>query len=109
MPPCPEESALAAYADGSLAPSHATASSITAHLAECARCREAVARARRNAVTSIATRRLSGEWRASAGAEFPAQPAQPDPNDLPRLGDVIADKYRIDGLLGRGGMGVVMS
>src|SRR5262252_4186436 len=31
------------------------------------------------------------------------------PPTLPNVGDLVAGKYRLDGLLGRGGMGVVFS
>jgi serine/threonine protein kinase len=42
-----------------------------------------------------------------------ASKAHPSPSDeeatLPREGDVIAGKYRVDGIVGRGGMGIVLS
>jgi serine/threonine-protein kinase len=52
---------------------------------------------------------LTAKTRTRMAAADSANQSYPDDPAIPRPGDVIASKYRIEGVLGTGGMGVVLS
>ena len=80
------------------------------HLGSCAQCRQVVADAAYAALDS--TDRASGSH--ASGRAAPQPGATPSgfeglaqPHDLPAPGAVISGKYRLESLVGRGGMGVL--
>ncbi len=84
--PCPNDETLARFMAGGLAP--AEEALLRAHLEACERCRAHVE-------APYAATRLGAPGNARAAVGF-------------RVGDMFAGKYRIDGVLGAGGMGTVL-
>jgi eukaryotic-like serine/threonine-protein kinase len=88
--PCPDEQTLAAFISGDL---HATViRSIEAHLADCFECQSVVGAAAFGIELGTGSARTDGP-----------RPGEPEP------GEMVAGKYRIDGVLGSGGMGMVFA
>ncbi|HTU62968.1 MAG TPA: serine/threonine-protein kinase, partial [Polyangiales bacterium] len=90
-PKCPDGHTLARFTGETLHPDERP--EVEAHVEGCATCRE----------------RLAAMIGDSPTNQFEAQLSRrPDPVDLPQAGDVIVGKYRVDSVIGAGGMGVVL-
>jgi serine/threonine protein kinase len=98
MPACPTESTLLAYAEGTVAPG--MRATVEGHLSQCEECRVLVS-------TLVRASRDVPQGTAHADTEL-ASPVTAL-SVLPGPGERILGKYRILGLLGQGGMGVVCS
>lgn len=98
MPACPSESSLLAYAEGAASP--ALRGQIEAHMAGCEECRVLVS-------TLVRASRDLPAGTAHADTELAAPVTAL--SALPGPGARILGKYRILGLLGAGGMGIVCS
>ena len=116
---CPDENTLVALAEG-VAPSEIRATHAR-HLDECPSCRQTVGSLVRLAGASSVPfqsgsrpRPLSSEEQqialaATMASDRPPPPLSADPNrgGESRVGDVVAQRYRLDRIVGEGGLGVV--
>jgi serine/threonine-protein kinase len=111
---CPSEETLDRYVDRDLGPP--VSGTIAEHIDRCARCRAIVerlvpafgARGSGNEQPSEGLPSLEGheEWLREA-AQLP-EDLEPGPPPF-QEGEILADKYRLGPVLGRGGMGVVIA
>jgi serine/threonine protein kinase len=106
---CLDVEVMAAFVTGALEGSKLAR--VESHVARCAACRRVVADAaygslrETDAVSVITARHRPHDVESEAAS--PASSA-PWPTPLPQPGEVLANKYRIDRILGRGGMGTVL-
>jgi eukaryotic-like serine/threonine-protein kinase len=91
--PCPDDEVIAAFVSGSLGA--ALLREVDAHLTRCADCRQIAAAAAAAVQTEASVDVSALTWTAPLG--------------IPQAGAWIAGKYRVEELLGQGGMGVVVS
>ena len=109
---CPDENALAELVQGLL--DDVVAGEIELHLDGCAECRRTVSSVGQSSYLARRTRVDSGRAEGSgAPVLVPStwsmdKPAAPEMR-TPEPGTILAGKYRVEGLLGQGGMGVVMA
>ncbi len=99
---CPSESALLSYVEGRA--DAALRADVERHLAGCEECRALVSVLAR---TSLVGRAPAGSL--ELGATSPATDLPPPSDPVPRPGDLLAGKYRVERVLGAGGMGIVVA
>ena len=103
---CPDENAIAAFVEGVI--DVAATSEVELHLDSCASCRQLVSELGRASFVANRPRApLSGDTEVVVGEPAPVDP-RPTPV-VPAVGMVLAGKYRVERLLGSGGMGFVMA
>ena len=110
LPPgCPDENALAELVQGLL--DDVVAAQIELHLDGCEDCRRIVSSVGQSSY--LAARRTRVDSGRAEGSNPPPSTWQmPDANSamaVPEPGTILAGKYRVEGMLGQGGMGVVMA
>ena len=101
---CLDEQTVLALVSGSLPPERLRG--VEAHIAQCLDCQRLVAEAGSSLDPTLATSDHAGSHerdRSRASAR-----SSEAPEHLPAIGAVVGGKYRVDGWLGRGGMGSVM-
>jgi serine/threonine-protein kinase len=98
---CPDEESLAAFVGGALAAGELAR--LEAHMARCAACRAVVADAAHGVYDTA-------ERAPAAVAETAGEASRPSWSAVAlRPGDLVAGTYRVEELLGSGGMGVVLA
>ena len=95
QPNCPDGHTLETLAGDTLGPAERPA--VEAHLEGCSTCRERL----EAMIGDSPTRKFEPHHNVSLSRRS-------DPVDLPQSGDVIVGKYRVDSVIGCGGMGVVL-
>ncbi|MBL8612421.1 MAG: protein kinase, partial [Myxococcales bacterium] len=100
---CPTENDLLAYVEGRAA--RPAREALAAHLAGCDECRALVSLLAKTSMAGPAPAGASLELGATAPATDLAPPSDP----VPRPGDLLAGKYRVERVLGAGGMGIVVA
>jgi serine/threonine protein kinase len=91
--PCPDDETIAAFVSGTI--DATLLRTVDAHLASCESCRQIAGAAAAAVQTEPSVDGSASTWRSLLG--------------IPELGAWIAGKYRVEELLGQGGMGVVVS
>lgn len=97
LPNCPDGRTLETLAGDTL--ELADRPAVEAHVEGCSTCRERLAMI----IGDSPTNKLDSEQIIAKLSLLRSEPA-----DLPQVGDVIVGKYRVDGVIGRGGMGTVL-
>ena len=110
---CPDEATILELVQGRLGPSVMRAAE--SHIAGCAECRVLVSTLARSSLVGTAP---SGASRASdpgktaplpPSVRFPSRPPSLPPPPPVREGDIVAGKYKVERVLGAGGMGIVVA
>ncbi|MFN0250321.1 MAG: serine/threonine-protein kinase [Kofleriaceae bacterium] len=109
---CPDENALAELVQGLL--DDDVASQLELHLDTCEQCRRIVSSVGQSSYLAARRTRVDSGRALGSGASDVApstwsMPQNPAAIDIPAVGTILAGKYRVEGLLGQGGMGVVMA
>jgi serine/threonine-protein kinase len=107
---CLDEETIAAFVAGALDP--VALSRVESHVSRCAACQTVIADAAYGAIGRTGMSRVpraAPESLAASGevAKAPASTRWETP--LPQPGEVLAEKYRVEKVLGQGGMGTVLS
>ncbi|MGE0550829.1 MAG: protein kinase [Kofleriaceae bacterium] len=109
---CPDENVLAELVQGLL--DEATAAELELHLDRCTECRRIVSSVGRSSYVAHRAKvepleTSSAAWRLSDDAEAEQPSGRAPALTMPRPGTIVAGKYRVERLVGYGGMGVVMA